>query len=494
MPEPVSNPALPLPPVSASVGTVLVLGDVMLDRYVLGEVRRISPEAPIPILHATERHAVPGGAANVAHNVATLGGRAVLVSAIGTDPAGAELAALLGGIGGLAARLVSLAGRPTTTKTRFVSRGQQLLRLDEEDSAPLAAADADAVLAAFAAELPEAGCVVLSDYAKGVLSETVLQGAITRARAAGVPVVADPKRADLAAYRGATVLTPNHGEVAAATGIAGTGDAEVAAAGHAALRHADVGAVLVTRSERGVTLVRAGAAVLHIAARARAVSDVSGAGDTLVAALALALGQGVDLAEAAARANTAAGIVVAKAGTATVSADELAAALHQHERSVIDVKLVERGAAAAGVAAWRRAGLRVGFTNGCFDLIHPGHVRLLARARQACDRLVVGLNDDPSVRRLKGPSRPVQAEQARAVVLAALASTDLVVIFDEDTPERLIAALAPDILFKGADYRLDQVVGGDLVRAQGGEVQLIALEDGHSTTTIIARAQRPQTG
>lgn len=471
--------------------TVLVLGDAMLDRYVSGDVRRISPEAPIPILRATSRRAVPGGAANVAHNVAAMSGQAILVAAIGDDSGGEELTALLDAMPNLAARLVRLA-RPTTVKTRFVSHGQQLLRLDDEDPAGLAGPDAEAILAAFAAALPEADCVVLSDYAKGVLSDAVLRGAIARARAAGVPVVADPKRADLSAYRGVTVLTPNQGEAAAATGIAGLDDESVTRAGQRALRDAEVEAVVVTRSERGLTLVRPDHPALQIAARARAVADVSGAGDTLVAALALALAAGAALPDAAALANLAAGIAVGKQGTATVSADELAELLHQRERSAIDVKLAETGAAMSTVALWRRAGLRVGFTNGCFDLIHPGHVRLLARARAACDRLVVGLNSDASVRRLKGADRPVQAEQARATVLAALASTDLVVIFEEDTPERLIAALLPDRLFKGADYRMDQVVGASIVLAAGGEVRLIPLEDGHSTTAMIARAREAE--
>jgi D-beta-D-heptose 7-phosphate kinase/D-beta-D-heptose 1-phosphate adenosyltransferase len=277
--------------------------------------------------------------------------------------------------------------------------------------------------------------------------------------------------------------------VAAATGIGGVDDVSVAAAGAAALRHASVEAVMVTRSERGLTLVRPNEPPLHVPARARAVADVSGAGDTMVAALSLALGAGASLPEAASLANIAAGIAVSKAGTATVSADELAGVLHWRERSAIDAKLAEGGEAASQVAAWRKAGLRVGFTNGCFDLIHPGHVRLLARARAACDRLVVGLNSDASVRRLKGPDRPVQAEQARATVLAALASTDLVAIFEEDTPERMIASLVPDVLFKGADYRLDQVVGADIVLAAGGEVRLVPLEEGHSTTAMIAKAR-----
>ena len=469
--------------------SVLVLGDLMLDRYVVGDVRRISPEAPIPVLHATHRRAVPGGAANVAHNVATLAGRAILVAVTGDDPAADELADLLNRIPGLAHRLVRLAGRTTTVKTRFVSHGQQLLRLDEEEPAPVVGHDAQALLAIFAEALEAAECVVLSDYAKGLLSDEVLAGAIALTRAKGVPIIADPKRADFAAYKGASVLTPNQGEAAIATGIAATDDASVAAAGEEIRQRAGVDAVLVTRSERGLTLVRGGAPPLRIPAQARAVADVSGAGDTLVATLALALAAGSPLAESAALANLAAGIVVGKPGTATVSADELADALHRRERSSIEAKVVEEAAGIAVRERWRQAGLRVGFTNGCFDLIHPGHVHLLARARAACDRLIVGLNSDASVRRLKGAGRPVQAEQARATVLGALASTDLVMIFEDDTPERLIAALAPDVLFKGADYRLDQVVGADLVLQAGGRVELIPLQDGHSTTAMIARSR-----
>ncbi|MBU6498952.1 MAG: D-glycero-beta-D-manno-heptose 1-phosphate adenylyltransferase, partial [Rhodospirillales bacterium] len=340
---------------------------------------------------------------------------------------------------------------------------------------------------AFITALPGCDVVVLSDYAKGVLSDTVLAGAIAAAREAGRPVVVDPKRADFAAYAGASVLTPNALEVARATGIAAADDAGAAAAGLAARARAAADAVLVKRSEKGLTLVAAGRDALHIPTRAQEVADVSGAGDTLVTAFALALGAGAGLAEAAALANLAAGIAVGKPGTATVSHGELYEALHRHELLAIDAKVAELDAALARIAAWRAAGLTIGFTNGCFDLIHPGHVRLLAAARAACDRLVVGLNSDASVRRLKGADRPVQNETARATVMASMASADLVVLFEEDTPERLITAIRPDRLFKGADYRIDQVVGGEFVRSYGGQVILIDLEAGHSTTATIKR-------
>lgn len=471
---------------------VLVLGDVMLDRYVLGEVRRISPEAPIPVLRAQARRRVLGGAGNVAQNVASLGGRAVLAGVVGDDAAGAEIEQLLAGQPAVQARLVRAAGRPTTVKTRFMSGSHQLLRLDEEVAGPIDAALEALVLAQYAGALPQADAVVLSDYAKGLLTDTLLRRAIELAREAGRPVIADPKRAGFAAYRAVGVLTPNEGEVAIATGLAIVDDAGAAAAGEQARLQAEADAVLVTRSHKGLTLVRRGLPPLHVPTRAREVADVSGAGDSMVAAFAIMLACGADLPHAAMMANAAAGISVGKQGTATVSHGELAALLHDREvleREVlaIDEKVCAQPAALARIAPWREAGLQVGFTNGCFDLIHPGHVRLLARARARCDRLVVGLNSDPSVRRLKGPRRPVQDEAARATVLASMASVDLVVLFEEDTPERLIEAVRPDLLFKGADYRLDQVVGADIVRAAGGRVELIELAEGFSTSDTIRR-------
>jgi D-beta-D-heptose 7-phosphate kinase/D-beta-D-heptose 1-phosphate adenosyltransferase len=468
-------------------GHVVVLGDVMLDRYVSGDVRRISPEAPIPVLRADQRRSVLGGAGNVAANIASLGATASLIGLIGRDAAAEECTAMLSALPSIIAQLVRSEARPTTVKTRFMSGNHQLLRLDEEVTEALDIALEDAVLDAFTAALPGAGAVVLSDYHKGVLTDRVLRTAIDAAAAAGVPVIADPKRPDLTCYRGVSVLTPNVLEVTAATGIAALTDTAAAAAGTRALAQSGAGAVLVTRSERGMTLVRPGEAPLHVPARARGVADVSGAGDTMAATLAIALACGAALPEAAALANAAAGIAVTKPGTATVSHAELAAVLHRHEWMAIDEKIADLDAGLARIAAWRREGLQVGFTNGCFDLIHPGHVRLLARARASCDRLVVALNSDASVRRLKGADRPVQNETARATVMASMASADLVMLFEEDTPERLIRAILPDVLIKGADYTVAQVVGADIVEAAGGRVALIPLEAGHSTTNTIRR-------
>jgi D-beta-D-heptose 7-phosphate kinase/D-beta-D-heptose 1-phosphate adenosyltransferase len=468
--------------------TVLVLGDVMLDRYVTGDVSRISPEGPYLVLRAAQYRMVLGGAGNVANNVASLGARAILVGAVGDDFYGRNLPQ--SGVNlpaGIDLRTVSLSGRPTTVKTRFMSGGHHLMRLDEEISGPPEEEDTELLLAIFEAALPEADIVVLSDYAKGVLCDRVLPRAIALARNAGKLVVADPKREDFSAYRDASVITPNAMEIRHATGISVTDDAAAERAGARALADSGAGAILLTRSEKGLTLIEQGSAPLHLPTEARAVADVSGAGDTLVAVFAAMLASGAAMGKAAYVANVAAGLVVAKPGTATVTQTELIAALHRQELLTLDEKILPVQSAVEKLAEWRRGGAVIGFTNGCFDLIHPGHVRLLNKARARCGRLVVGLNTDASVQRLKGPARPVQNEVARATVMASIGAVDLVVLFDEDTPLELISALRPDLLFKGADYREDQVVGGDLVKGYGGRVSLIDLEAGHSTTGIIKR-------
>jgi D-beta-D-heptose 7-phosphate kinase/D-beta-D-heptose 1-phosphate adenosyltransferase len=469
---------------------VLVLGDVMLDRYVSGSASRLSPEAPIPVLRPNARRATIGGAANVALNAATLGGQVVLIGVIGEDAEGAELLRLLRG-SGIVPQVVVAPGRPTTAKTRFMVGTHQLLRLDEETSSAIDEATADRVLQNFADSLEATDVVILSDYAKGVLSDVVLRDALTLAQTRSRLVIADPKRRDFGAYRGATVLTPNEHEVREATRIEAADDEEADRAGRQALEEAACAAVLVTRSVKGLTLVRRDEPALHLPTRAREVADVSGAGDTLVAALAVALGAGATLPEAATLANITAGISVGKPGTATVTRDELLGVLHLEDLIATDRKIASRDEATQRAAAWRAQGLRVGFTNGCFDLIHPGHVRLLTEARGRCDRLIVALNSDDSVKRLKGPTRPLQSETARATVMASLAPVDMVVLFPEDTPLELLGVLRPDVLVKGADYSIDQVVGADLVQSWGGTVLLVDLQPGHSTTGTIRRMTAP---
>jgi D-beta-D-heptose 7-phosphate kinase/D-beta-D-heptose 1-phosphate adenosyltransferase len=367
----------------------------------------------------------------------------------------------------------------------------QLLRLDEEVTQPLDAAAAAAVRDAVNRCLDTADIIVLSDYAKGVLCDGVLDDILASAKARGRLLIADPKRPDFAAYRGVTVLTPNEHEVRVATRLDAGEDAHADRAGRLALEASGAEAVLVTRSAKGLTLVRRDAPALHLPTRAREVADVSGAGDTLIAALAVALGAGAELPEAAMLANATAGISVGKQGTATVSRQELLDALHLDDLVATDRKVANLDDAIEKVAEWHRRGLRVGFANGCFDLIHPGHVQLLSEARAACDRLIVALNTDASVKRLKGPTRPLQTEMARATVMASMAPVDLVTLFDEDTPLNMIAALRPDVLVKGSDYTVDQVVGGDLVQSWGGRVVLVTLREGHSTTGTIRRMTIP---
>ncbi|MDB5456197.1 MAG: rfaE bifunctional protein [Caulobacter sp.] len=465
--------------------TVLVLGDVMLDRFVYGAVDRISPEAPVPVIAVERETAMLGGAGNVARNVAALGGRAVLVGLVGDDAAGRALAAMIDREPGLVAELIVDPARRTTEKVRYISGSHQMLRADREDRGP---GDAQVLLAAFARRLAAADVVVLSDYAKGVLPPAVVKGAIAATRAAGRPVIVDPKSRDLARYDGATLLTPNRHEAAEATGVTGIDDASAAEAGEAILAAAPaLQAALVTRGAAGMTLVERGQDPVHLPATAVEVFDVSGAGDTVVATLALALAAGAAPVDAARLANLAAGLVVAKLGTDVVTAAELTALARSDHGEPAEAKVADLDEARGIVAGWRARGLTVGFTNGCFDLLHPGHVSLLAQAKAACDRLIVGLNTDASVQRLKGPTRPVQSETARAAVLASLSAVDLVVLFDDDTPLSLIAAFRPDVLVKGADYTVETVVGSDIVLGYGGEVLLAALKPNQSTTALIGR-------
>jgi D-beta-D-heptose 7-phosphate kinase/D-beta-D-heptose 1-phosphate adenosyltransferase len=459
----------------------------MLDRFVYGAVSRVSAEAPIPILHTSAQNIMLGGVGNAARNIAALGSRVVLVAVIGDDLAGQEIDGLAAAEGLIDARLAVESGRQSTVKTRYIASGQQLLRADEETVRPLPAATVDELAKQIETAVTEVDVVVLSDYAKGVLADGVLQAAIETAKAAGVPIIVDPKRGDFAAYAGATVLKPNRAELATATNMPCDSDEAVEAAARKAMAEWGFEAVLVSRSQQGLSLVRRDTEALHIPAHALEVFDVSGAGDTVVATLAASLATGADLASAAQLANIAAGVVVGKVGTATVSGDELAQAVMAAEVTSSEAKVVSAQSAADTVARWRAQGFRVGFTNGCFDLLHPGHVSLLSEARASCDRLIVGLNTDDSVRRLKGEDRPVQSETARALVLASLAVVDLVVMFSEDTPIRLVQLLRPDVLVKGGDYALEEVVGADVVMSYGGEVKLAAIVPGHSSSDVISR-------
>ena len=472
--------------------TVLCIGDVMLDDFVYGDVSRISPEAPAPVIAVRYSEVVVGGAGNVARNIAALGARCLFVGVIGDDEAGRTLAAKLAEAPSIEAKLVLDRGRQTTRKLRFVSEhhSTHLLRADWEDVHPVEGDTEQALIEHALALLPRAGAVVLSDYAKGALTLRVVRAVIEAARAQGKPVIVDPKGADYARYHGASLITPNRQELAMAMHRPADTDADIAEAAAELGRLVGSEAVLVTRSEAGMTLVVGGGEAVHVPAYPVKVRDVSGAGDTVIAVLAAMLAMEREFEAAMRAANAAAAVVVGKRGTAAVSTAELrarilpAATLALEDKVVFDWAVLDER-----LAEWRRQGLRIGFTNGCFDLLHPGHVMLLTKARAACDRLVVGLNSDASVTRLKGEGRPLQDEQARAGVLAALEAVDLVAIFPQDTPVELIQRVRPKVLVKGADYRRDQVIGHEIVEAAGGEVMLVDLVPGHSTTTLVSRSR-----
>ena len=474
-----------------SNATILCLGDVMLDRFAYCATERISPEAPVPVLLLQRTQSMLGGAGNVARNIAALGGKAALLGLLGDDAAGAEVRALIAGTPGLLDRHVASAHRPTVCKTRYMAAHQQLLRVDEERTHDLDAEEEAALIAAAEAAIPEADAVILSDYGKAVLGPKVLGAVIARARSRGIPVYVDPKSDDFARYHGATCITPNRRELALAARMPVASDAEIIAAARKVMHEAGAGAILTTRSEEGMVLVEASGAVHIEAARAREVYDVSGAGDTVIAVLALACASGFALPQAMRLANTAAGIVVSKLGTATVELDELMLELSRageptwRDQEWHHAKNYSAAEAETLVRRWKSRGLKVGFTNGCFDIVHAGHVALLAAARAQCDRLIVALNSDPGVRLLKGPERPVNGLADRSAVIAAVESVDAVISFDEETPIELIRRLKPDVLVKGGDYTLDGVVGAAEVEGAGGRVVLVDLVAGHSTTRLI---------
>src|SRR5712675_540668 len=472
--------------------TVLCVGDLMLDEFVYGEVSRISPEAPAPVIAVQRTETNIGGAGNVARNIAALGARCIFVGLIGEDEAGARLKAALSQQSLIETVLVCDSERPTTRKVRFVSEhfSTHMLRADWELAAPASASIEQKLIDAIVPLLPRADIVLLSDYAKGVLTARVIRNVIEAARKLGKRVIVDPKSANFAIYRGATLLTPNRREFAEATRSRADTENSIAEAAQDAMQLADCDAMLVTQSEHGMTLVPRNGEAIHVPAHPVKVRDVSGAGDTVVAVLAVTLAAGADWETALRMANAAAAVAVGKKGTAIVTPAELRRKILPHASLAAEEKIVAAGGDLdTHLADWRRQDLRIGFTNGCFDILHPGHVKVLTAARGACDRLIVGLNSDASTKRLKGKGRPVQDERARAEVLAALEAVDLVVIFEEDTPIKLIAQIRPSVLVKGGDYAREQVVGHEIVEAHGGKVLLVDVLPGFSTTSLVDRAR-----
>jgi len=477
---------------------ILVLGDVMLDYYVSGDVKRISPEAPVPVVSKRSAWNVPGGAANVARGLARLGCQPKLIGLVGADAAGETLRQQTQAEG-VESGLIQSTARQTTCKTRILARFQQLLRVDEETVQKPDREEMTALRLHMEKLLPGCAAVIISDYAKGVLlpdrdGASLARQAIDRARANGLPILVDPKGSDWSRYSGASCVTPNTSEfikICEALGLWQNSRGEPPGPQRRNMAEAicgrfDFGRLLLTRGSQGMTLYSPGSEPVHIRAVMREVADVSGAGDTVIAALGACAASGVAWPEAARIANAAAGIAVTKIGAAPVSIAELNQAL---TGATANSKLCAWPELEDKLRLWRDQGQRIVFTNGCFDILHPGHISLLRQSAAFGDRLIVGLNSDASVKRLKGPGRPIQNEQSRAMLLAALEPVDAVILFDEDTPEKLIKAVRPDFLVKGSDYRMEDIAGASFVLGCGGHVRLVELVEGFSTTDIARRIQ-----
>ncbi len=467
---------------------ILCIGDIMLDRFLYGSVKRISPEAPVPVLRVKNEITMLGGAGNVLRNFVELGAEGCFISAVGDDRAGREVLQLIADIHEVEPNILIEKKRPTTIKRRFVAGGQQLLRVDHEEAHSFSDKTSKELIKRFDRGIDDVNVIILSDYQKGIFSDNLLRDMISLARKKNKLVIIDPKRPNYDLYKGASVLTPNWQELSQAVGHNLKNEEEMIAAAREIISENQVDSILVTRSQYGMSLVTADD-YQHFPAEAKEVFDVSGAGDTVVATLATALAAGASMKESVELANISAGIVVGKVGTATVERSEIRDVIKNRSRGEGSEKALTLRRLEESLDKWRQKDQKIGFTNGCFDLLHPGHISLLKQAKSHCDKLVIGLNSDASVKRLKGETRPVQSEISRGDVLSSLSYVDAVVVFTEDTPQKLIEFIKPDILVKGADYKVEDVVGADFVQSYGGEVVLAEFVDGHSTSSMIERIE-----
>ncbi|PLX82069.1 MAG: bifunctional heptose 7-phosphate kinase/heptose 1-phosphate adenyltransferase [Desulfuromonas sp.] len=465
---------------------VLVAGDLMLDEYLWGDAGRISPEAPVPVVNIVRTELRLGGAGNVALNLATLGVDVKLAGVVGDDLDGREANRILSGSGIDTEGLLVSGERCTTRKSRVIAQQQQMMRIDREICTPLDEELEQRLLSACRQLVAEVDIVLLSDYLKGTLTENLVQNLIGICREKGIPVLVDPKGDDYAKYHGATLLTPNRKELSIAVGRSLPDDKALVAAAETLRERLDLDALVVTRSEEGMSLFVRDEDVRHLPTRAREVFDISGAGDTVLAGLGVALATGRNFVQAVELANLAAGIVVGKVGTSTVLPEEILQEVGREDLGVAR-KILSWDGLATALEKERLRGRRIVFTNGCFDLLHVGHVKYLEKARMAGDLLVLGLNSDSSIKRLKGEKRPLIGQEERAHILAALDCIDYVVVFNQDTPQELIERVRPDVLIKGGDYEPEQVVGREFVESYGGCLKLIQFVDGKSTSNIIDR-------
>jgi len=479
---------------SIGQGKILLIGDIMLDQYIKGGVSRISPEGPIPVFHVLSEDQVLGGAGNVLANLASLGVKPHIIGLIGDDENGRALTNTIKSLGIETDGLIQDSSKPTIVKTRYVSQNQQLLRVDREDASAITKNIEDKILSLATKQINDSSIMILSDYGKGVLTPTLVQSLIALAKKKDIPVLVDPKVHDYDVYKGATIVTPNKKELSAATNNMPTAtDEDVTAAAKNIMSNHDIEFVFATRSEDGISVIPKKGEVTHLRTKSIEVYDVSGAGDTVVAVTAAVLAAGGDLVSAAKIANIAGAVVVSKSGTATVTKQEIQNHLSDNQTKLLGATPI--GAAKDQIEKWQAKGLKVGFTNGCFDIVHYGHVNYLARAKEKCDRLVMALNHDTSVRILKGPTRPINDENARAAVIAALSSIDLVVLFgaqkegEDNTPCEIVGYLKPDVLMKGGDYTIDQLPEGKVALSYGGQVEIMPLYEGYSTTNIIEKSK-----
>lgn len=471
--------------------TVLCVGDLMLDRFTYGTASRISPEAPIPVVRQTHIMETLGGVGNAARNIAELGAKAHIIGVTGIDMAASDIHEIMAQAGMDESGIFGDPTRRTCEKIRVIAGQQQMVRLDIEDTHEVDEVMTARIKAGVDAALPKVQAVLISDYGKGLLTLDLLTYIIGKAKAAGLPVLVDPKGADYTRYKGATLVTPNLAELSLATGN-GTlkGDAEVIDASQKLIKQCDLYAVVATRSKDGMSIIETGQPAVHLPTRAREVFDVSGAGDTVIAVLALGLAAGLSLHDAAYMANAAGGVVVGKLGTATLNREELSRAMKSS--GTLEDKIVSWDQAKAMVAEWQKQGLKVVTTNGAFDILHEGHVTLLSQARALGDRLVVMLNSDASIKRYKDERRPINPGRARSMVMAALGCVDAVLIFgdkpeEDDKPLKIIEHLKPDIHVKGGDYELETLPETPVVRAHGGEMVIIPFVDGYSTSETLAK-------
>lgn len=466
---------------------ILVIGDVMVDKYIWGDVERISPEAPVPVFHIKRNSVVAGGAGNVLSNLVGLGCRVSIIGLIGQDESGQQLQRIFEHENIENLNMV-VPSHTTITKTRVVAHGQQLIRIDDENIVPLEKTHSRDIIELIKTRLSGIDAIILSDYGKGMfLSFDFANDLISMARNAGIPVFIDPKGKDWSKYRGATCITPNTKELELVHGSAISDDENLILAMNEVIERYNLSFLLVTRGPKGMCLLPRGESPEFIESQALDVWDVSGAGDTVISTLAAGVANGMQFLDATRLANRAAGIVVSKVGTHPISKAELEQSIRMSngfDDGSQTNKLITKESARIQIDAWKSIGEKIIFTNGCFDLLHPGHVYLLNKAKKLGHRLIIGINSDESVNRLKGPERPVLNEQDRAAILCALNSVDLVIIFPEDTPENLISFLKPDILVKGKDYKIEEVVGKDIVESFGGQVQLVEVLKGYSTTKI----------